>query len=118
MGWTNTESMWEYWLVFTSKCPTLPDSMKDEPDVLGESGYPSDQERQFLAEIRSNPLLGEISEQNDDFNLLYAAVPICVGVRDLGMTRDELSDGLLSTSQNQRVLPKFIEVTLTYLCPT
>ncbi len=133
-GWTNETSMYQYWGAITRHCrtessasprpapsrassgPTSSFEESPEPD-LGASGYPVQDEDAYLKAMRAHPLLGSQARDSADQDLFYIAVPICVGVREEGMSRSELAGVLKKTDLDPRYIEALIEVSLDNLCP-
>jgi hypothetical protein len=133
-GWTNETSLYQYWGAITRYCrtespvsprpapsrassePTSSFEESAEPD-LGASGYPVQDEDAYLKAARAHPLLGSQARDSADQDLFYIAVPICVGVREEGMSRSELAGVLKKTDLDPRYIEALIEVSLDNLCP-
>lgn len=133
-GWTNETSMYQYWGAITRYCRTgspasaspAPSSVSPEPSnseekgpapTLGASGYPVGDEDAYLKAMRTHPLLGAQARDSTDRDLFYVAVPICVGVREEGMSRSELAAVLKKAALDPRYIEALIEVSLDTLCP-
>jgi hypothetical protein len=137
-GWTNTDSMWQYWITITSNCdaalsPSDSPSRSTEaspsssnatpapsPNVtsrLGESGYPVEAEQAFVKAVRENKKLGPLAARADDRTLFVAAVPICVIVREEGASRSEMADVMESADIDPLYIDHLIELALRHLCP-
>jgi hypothetical protein len=83
----------------------------------GQSGYLLSDEVAYLAAVRSNLVLGGVARSSKDEDLLVLAVPICVGVRELGQTPKEVGDALLEVSVDPPFVEELVRIALQHLCP-
>lgn len=103
-----------------SYCPDVPDAPASEvpQSEAGVSGLaPKSAEEDYVAAFRSDSILGPLTADSTDQQLIAMSVPVCVGKQDEDMTRRENIDSYIDIGIDPVMAERIVDLSLTFICP-